>query len=68
MELTIMAIIIVGVLAFAVFLVLRLTDARRAEQVENDPERERTGEPLDEENPLGQTPLPGWRQPPQAGT
>jgi hypothetical protein len=63
MELAIIAIVALGVLIFAVFLVLRLGGARRAEQVEHDPEREHAGDAL--EDPLDpQTPLPGWRPPP----
>jgi hypothetical protein len=79
MELTIIAIVALGVLIFAAFLVVWLADARRAEKVDHDPERLNTGPdegpheaPADA--PAGAPPvtesaempqeLPGWRRPP----
>jgi len=67
MELTIIAIVALGVLIFAAFLVVWLVDARRAEQIEHDPERLDT-DTADTESDTGSADmpqeLPGWRRPP----
>ena len=71
MELTIIAIVALGVLIFAAFLVVWLADARRAEKVEHDPERLDTGpdegpheRPAETESGEMPQEMPGWRRPP----
>ena len=64
MGLTIGAIVALGGLFLAAFIIIWVADARRADEVEHDPERLDTDMPLDEEPHLDpQRPLPGFRSP-----
>jgi hypothetical protein len=64
MGLAILAVIALGVLVFAVLLVVLFADPRRSGEVQLNPERPHAGKAMGEDPPLDpQRPMPGWHDP-----